>query len=698
MSIFVLCEKNTQQAKKIAKALFRDIARNKDGFYEGSWAGERMIIGYLGGHLFEQYSPDDYKEEWNARNAIPKTLVAAQPLIPQEWKIKEKSGTVGKQTIHSLLQKVKRAGEWATEIYLSTDPDREGTLLGREVLIELGLMKKVTKRVYPNDMAESQIKKSFSHAKPIESDELLYQAGLERQRVDWLGGIAAFALMKTENGLRGHRGKGTGSIGRVKSGVAIFIDQINKKIDNWDEKAPENNKYGIKMLTNDGLIMKSARQAPLEAQIQGWIKQHSEIKRTNVAVKDEKKAVHAPLLLKLSDIESWAKKNRIKKDVMPFLNELALKGFITYPRTSVNVISTSYRDENLAPKAEEVRELLEINLDLPNRLTFDKPWINNKKVANAGHTANVYGDNVPDKEILKGMEVEAQKLYRIISLRTLAPMMPMGIDKVRMYNVQIDDMPFSATSSSIFEKGWREIKELYTGVKNSGDEAVFVDGGLKDVTFEVDHIKRKPPVRITPVNLPKLMEKYGLGTAATQEQIIKEMVSFGQIKSNGKYYEVTELGKTLVYNQPLYTFESTKELGKMLLDIQGLGESDKPIQSGSAINQLAERIRIWRDALLPKIGDDFTYFDSNIEKYKSIERVELKSKTGKKLTYKKEFFGYRFSDEECERLSRGEEITFEKEDKKITGMLKKQSYNGKKFLGFMPNWDKEKYEKAKGIK
>ena len=45
-------------------------------------------------------------------------------------------------------------GNQAQEIYLATNPAREGTLLGQEVLRDLGLMEKVTKRVYVNDMAE----------------------------------------------------------------------------------------------------------------------------------------------------------------------------------------------------------------------------------------------------------------------------------------------------------------------------------------------------------------------------------------------------------------------------------------------------------------------------------------------------------------------------------------------------------------
>lgn len=694
VNLFILCEKNTQQANPFAKALLGRVNRNSDGFYEGTWRGNNVIIGYLGGHLYEQFQPGDYSSSWSAREAKPQDLVKAQPLIPKEWKIKEKKGKVGKQTIHELLMKVKKWGNQAQEIYLATDPDREGTLLGQEVLRELGLMDKVTKRVYVNDMAESQIRKSFEKAQGIENDYLLYQAGLERQRVDWLGGIASFALIKSENMLKGRKQKGTGSIGRVKSGVAIFIHQVNEKIDNWDENAPENNKYGIVMKTSDGLILKSERQAPRESQAENWVKKHEQVTQAMVETKDSLRQVNAPMFFQLSDIQAWAKQNKIQKNIMPFLNNLALKGYITYPRTAINVISKSFRDENLVPNAENVKGLLKLNIELPNKTTFDKPWINNTKVKNAGHTANVYGHNVPTEAALQGLEPEEQQLYRIISLRSLGPMMAKGVDKVREYLSQIDDMPFKASRSVIDKKGWRAITELIKSQKKESGETVFLDGGLKEITFEVERIKRHPPVRITRANLPKLMEKYGLGTPATQENIIKEMIEYKQIKFNGKYFEVTEVGKMLVFNQPLYTFESTKELGKMLLDIQGLGESDQPIPSGTAVNLLASEIKKWKEELLPKLPENMSFFDA----YEQKEKVSMTTSKGKEIKFNQEFFGHKFSKEECEQLLDGKEITFKGNNgKPVVGSLKRQKYKGKSFWGFMPNWDKEKYEKSKGI-
>ncbi|MGY3712145.1 DNA topoisomerase [Lactococcus petauri] len=693
MKLFILTEKNTQQANPFAEALFGHTKKNEDGFYAGFWQGKETVIGYLGGHLYEQLLPEEYTESWDSQLVTARELIQCQPLLPSVWKVKPKKGKVGNQTIARLLKKVQKWGRWADDIYQATDPDREGTVLGREALRELGLLEKTSTRVYVNDMAKSQIVRAFLKPSPLATDDLLFLAGQERRKVDWLGGIACFGLMKAENQLRGLEGKGTGSIGRVKTGVAIFIYNNNQTIDHWDPELPENNKYGIAFQTEDGLILKSTTQFSTREEAEQWVRQYGHTSHVNVERKDSIEDNQAPALLKLNDIQTWAKAQKIKKAVLPYLEDLALKGYITYPRTSVNVVSSSFQDEALAPVAEQVRDLLGLSISLPQKNTFEKPWVNNAKVKHAGHTANTYGNNIPSQSTLESMEKETQMLYRFISLRTLAPMMPVGKDNVAHYSAVIGNLTFKARATQVKELGWREVPELTKSSNKSGElDSPFISGGQKAIRLGIQRIRKNPPVRITEKNLPKLMDKYGLGTPATQEGIIKQMFDYKQIenKKEGKgknYLIVTSIGEGLVHNQPLYTFEYTKELGLMLQDIQGLGESDTPLPAGIALQKMAEKIVVWRESLLERVSPSMTFFKA---------KHSMKNKEGKAISFKPEWSTHKFTDTELEQLARGEEISFVKDGKTITGMLKKQTYKGKKFIGFMPDWN-DKYEKAKGV-
>jgi DNA topoisomerase IA len=696
MTIFVLCEKNTQQAKVFAKALFGNEAHNPDGFYTGTLNGELTVIGYLGGHVFEQLSPEEYNEKWDARKVSARELIANQPFIPEVWRLKPKTGKIGNQTVYQLIGKITKWGGWASEIYLATDPDREGTLLGQQALKELGLMDKVTKRVYARDMAESQIRKVFENPSPIEDDHLLFLAALERQRLDYAGGNSVYPLMKAENALKGLFGEGTGSIGRVKTGVAALIHQRNQTIDQWNPAAPENNKYGMAITTHDGLVLKSKKQAKVEAQAQKWVEEH-QCPRVFVAAEDTKQEVNPPKYLQLSNILTWCKKNGIKDDAMPYLNNLALKGYITYPRTVVNVISATFRDENLAPHAEEVRNCLGISLDLPNKNSFKSPWVDDKKVKNAGHTANVFGEITPTPAIFAGFSLEEQKLYRFIAIRTLGPMFEKGIDAVRKYSSTIGEMEFTASARVITAMGWRDCPDLFSS-KKGVETPDFIEGGEKESVFSVEHIKRNPPVRITKSNIYDIMEKEGLGTSSTQEIIIKEMMKFGQIKDNGKYFELTSKGTSLVSNQPLHTFETTRWLAGIMRDIQGLGDDGKVSSPGTALNEMVRRVTVWRDDLLMRLPKDFSTKDPTQKEIIPKEKILIHDQAGKAIEINKVFFGHEFTAEEAQKLAQGQEITFTGSNgKPVTGCLKWQTYSKHKFLGFMPNWDLEKYNSAKGL-
>ena len=54
--------------------------------------------------------------------------------------------------------------------------------------------------------------------------------------------------------------------------------------------------------------------------------------------------------------------------------------------------------------------------------------------------------------------------------------------------------------------------------------------------------------------------------------------------------------------------------------------------------------------------------------------------------------GYRFTDEECEILLKGKEVTIEAVSQKtgnsyvVTGKLAEQNYQGRKFVGFKPDF------------
>lgn len=66
---------------------------------------------------------------------------------------------------------------------------------------------------------------------------------------------------------------------------------------------------------------------------------------------------------------------------------------------------------------------------------------------------------------------------------------------------------------------------------------------------------------------------------------------------------------------------------------------------------------------------------------------------GKEVSIKNSWSGHRFTDEELGKLFAGEEISFERDTRNgaqmVTGKLEWQEFNGREFLGFMPDYKRE---------
>ena len=81
----------------------------------------------------------------------------------------------------------------------------------------------------------------------------------------------------------------------------------------------------------------------------------------------------------------------------------------------------------------------------------------------------------------------------------------------------------------------------------------------------------------------------------------------------------------------------------------------------------------------------------------NISRTEYYSGTwrGREVSFKREWSGHFFTDEECEKLCQGQSITITARSSKTNrefltgGSLAEQTYNGISFIGFKPDFGKD---------
>lgn len=194
----ILCEKPSQ-AQDIADVLAdsRELKR-RTGWFETDGVAVTWCIG----HLYRQCNPEDYESSLKA------WTIDTLPIVPNVWQLKPREGA-GRQ-IDAIRQLLGRA----TEIVIATDPDREGEVIGREVLDEM-IWRGPVSRLLLSALDPASIRTALAQVRPGRETEALYYAGLGRSRADWIIGInltRAWTLAGQQQGM-----KGVLSVGRVQT-------------------------------------------------------------------------------------------------------------------------------------------------------------------------------------------------------------------------------------------------------------------------------------------------------------------------------------------------------------------------------------------------------------------------------------------------------------------------------------------------
>src|SRR3990167_678873 len=118
-----------------------------------------------------------------------------------------------------VIERIKRAAEKADEIYLATDPDREGEAIAWHIKEAVGLKK--PKRVVFHEITKSAIEEALTHPRAI--DENLRKAQEARRVLDRIVGYDLSGLIwkKVRYGL---------SAGRVQSPALRILAEREREI------------------------------------------------------------------------------------------------------------------------------------------------------------------------------------------------------------------------------------------------------------------------------------------------------------------------------------------------------------------------------------------------------------------------------------------------------------------------------------
>ncbi len=214
MKLF-LCEKPSQG---------RDIARvlKADSKGDGYMQGQDVTVTWCFGHLIELAPPEAYNE------SLSRWSLDKLPVLPGDWKTGVK-GDASKQ--FNLIGKLLKG---ATEVVVATDADREGEMIGREVLDKHGWRGPVS-RLWLSALDDASIRKALANILPGEKTRALYLAGMARSRADWLVGMNLTMAYTVAHG-QGKGAAGVVSVGRVQTPTLALIVARDREIENFRPK------------------------------------------------------------------------------------------------------------------------------------------------------------------------------------------------------------------------------------------------------------------------------------------------------------------------------------------------------------------------------------------------------------------------------------------------------------------------------
>ncbi len=447
------------------------------------------------------------------------------------------------------VEELKKLASKSDEIYLATDPDREGEAISWHIANVLGLDEKAPVRVEFNEISQKAVQKGLSHPREINLN--LVDAQQARRVLDRLVGykVSPVLCKKIQSNL---------SAGRVQSVTLRLIVEREREIRAF--KPEEYWPFWSIVKSDSGMNVKLSLATLNKKKI--TLKSKEEVDKTidalqgrDYVVTKVKKTVtksHAPapfitssmqqdalnkLGMTLQQTSSAAQALYEGVDI-PGEGKIAL---ITYIRTD----STRVSPDAIAAAREFISE------KFGSDYVPEKPnYYASKKSAQDAHEAirPITLTRTPEslKDVLNKYHY---KLYKLIYERFMASQMSEAKYNSVSVEVTAGDYGFKVNGKTPLFKGYTAVYSAYVDESKEDDEqnTKLPEMNEGDVLSLIEHKYEqkftKPPTRYTEASLVKLMEEKGIGRPATYVPTVTLLGTRHYIEKDGKYLVPTKLGE-----------------------------------------------------------------------------------------------------------------------------------------------------------
>ena len=488
-------------------------------------------------------------------------------LVPKEGAVDPDNGFAMRYDVIDKNEKhvdaIAKAARTADDIFLATDPDREGEAISwhiAEILRERGLVEnKPMQRVVFTEITPRAIKEAMTQPRAIAAE--LVDAQQARRALDYLVGFNLSPVLwrKVQRGL---------SAGRVQSPALRMIVEREEEIEAFKAReywsigadmAHPSQPFAAKLAKLDGEKFEQFTitdgEAAEAARMRIQQAAQGTLHVTDVVSKERKRRPAAPFTTSTLQQEASRKLGFTTRKTMQVAQKL-YEGVTLGDEGSVGLISYM-RTDSVSLSVDALGEIRDvIARDYGTQSLPDKPNVYQTKSKNAqeAHEAVRPTSALRTPAQVAGyLSDDERRLYELIWKRTVASqMVPATLNTVSVDLAAGSAHSFRASGTTVVFPGFLAVYEEGKDSKSAEDEdegrklpAMKVGDRVPLDRIHADQHFTQPPPRFTEAALVKALEEYGIGRPSTYASIIQTLLFRKYTEMEGRAFRPTDVGRAV---------------------------------------------------------------------------------------------------------------------------------------------------------
>ena len=523
----------------------------------------------------------------------------------------------------STINYLKKLVTSASEVYLATDPDREGEAIAWHLADVLGLDIETTKRLEFHEITKKTVLEALNNPRTIDMN--LVSSQETRRILDRIIGFELSGLLQKKIYTR--------SAGRVQSVALKLIVDRQKKIDEFKEEVSYGVKGKLEELSHAEFeLVDNDKYQPIRVNSKEELNNVLKVKEDGLVLKDviieeTSRSARAPFTTSSLQQEAFNQfkysASKTSQIAQKLYEGISLKdettGLITYMRTDSIRLSPLF----IYNAKEYIR-----NQFGEEYVGVAKVQKENANVQDAHEAIRPTRVELTPESIKGYLSRDEYKLYKLIWTRAVASLIKASVIETTKNILTNKGYTFLSKTSNLKFDGYKILYSEYESEKYCKPKEFKMDKTYKIHSLDIEEHKTKPPYRYSEGSLIKDMEELGIGRPSTYASTIESLKKSAYISVEKNYISPTLNG-----------MQATNKLDEFFSDIVNV-EYTANMEKG--LDLIAEGDKTRLDTLnefYKPFEEKVEYAYKNMTGASAIYTNEVCPKCGGKLVRKQGKFG-----------------------------------------------------------